>query len=29
MVAEFDIHKMVQDQEQLYQRLLKEKNLWN
>jgi glycosyltransferase involved in cell wall biosynthesis len=29
MVAEFDIHKMVKDQEQLYQRLLKEKNLWN
>jgi glycosyltransferase involved in cell wall biosynthesis len=29
MVAEFDIHKMVRDQEQLYQRLLKEKNLWN
>jgi len=29
MVAEFDIHKMVRDQEQLYQRLLKEKKLWN
>jgi len=29
LVPEWDIYKMVRDQEQLYQRLLKEKGLWN
>jgi glycosyltransferase involved in cell wall biosynthesis len=29
MAAEWDIHKMVRDQEELYQKLLKEKGLWN
>jgi glycosyltransferase involved in cell wall biosynthesis len=29
MVSEFDIHKMVRDQEQLYRRLLKGKKIWN
>jgi glycosyltransferase involved in cell wall biosynthesis len=29
LVPEWDIHQMVRDQEQLYQRLLKEKGLWN
>ena len=28
-VAEWDIHKMVRDQEELYEKLLKDKNLWN